>query len=85
MIYIQYFDTPFGELVLGSYQDHLCLCDWRYRKQRKTIDQRIQKGLKADFVEETSHVIEEAKIQFSPPFPSSLAETLKTLLFNELF
>jgi len=26
-IRIEYFKTPFGELILGSYNDSLCLCD----------------------------------------------------------
>lgn len=46
-----------GELVLGSYQNELCLCDWRYRKSRAAIDKRIQDGLKAEYVEDTSPVI----------------------------
>lgn len=45
----KYLKTPFGELILGSYKNQLCLCDWRYRKMRTAIDQRIQKGLDANF------------------------------------
>ncbi|MBP7272938.1 MAG: methylated-DNA--[protein]-cysteine S-methyltransferase [Saprospiraceae bacterium] len=40
---IQYYKSPFGELVLGSYEQQLCLCDWRYRRMRTAIDTRIQK------------------------------------------
>ena len=50
-INIQHFKTPYGELILGEYNGKICLCDWRYRKMRQTIDDRIQEGLKDKFVE----------------------------------
>ena len=65
MIKVQYFKTSFGELVLGSYNNELCLCDWRYRKMRTSIDNRIKKGLDSDFIEETSEVIQECKNQLT--------------------
>ena len=40
-----------GELILGSFDGKLCLLDFRYRKMRKTVDDRIRKGLNANFVE----------------------------------
>lgn len=62
-IKIQFLKTPYGELILGSFNEQLCLCDWRYRKMRTTIDNRIKKELKTDFVNENSTVIEETKVQ----------------------
>lgn len=53
-ISIHFFNTQFGELILGSFQDQLCLCDWKYRKMRSSIDRRIMDGLKASYVEEKS-------------------------------
>jgi methylated-DNA-[protein]-cysteine S-methyltransferase len=64
-ISIQYFKTPLGELILGSFQDKLCLCDWRYRKMRDEIDNRIQKGLGLKYFEEESSVIQAAKEQLN--------------------
>ena len=64
----QFFKTPYGELILGSFQDKLCLADWRYRKMRTTIDTRIKKGLQVDFVAETSTVIEKTKVQLTDYF-----------------
>ena len=57
-ILISYFTTPFGELVLGSFKGELCLCDWRYRKMRESVDNRIKTGLKAEFKQEGSPVVE---------------------------
>lgn len=48
-IHIQYHTTPVGELILGVYQNQLCLCDWRYRKMRASIDNRIQTTLKTTY------------------------------------
>ena len=56
-ISIQYYKSPIGEILLGSYANKLCIADWRYRKMRTTIDNRIQKGLKAEYVEESSAVV----------------------------
>lgn len=60
-ISIEYFKTPVGELVLGSTNNKLCLCDWRYRKMRETVDKRIQTGLDASFIEGKSDIIEKTK------------------------
>lgn len=67
-ISIQYFKTPVGELILGSYDNRLCMADWRYRKMRKSIDDRLQKGLDAEYVEESSEVIEASKRELDEYF-----------------
>jgi len=56
-IKIQYYKSPIGELLLGSYENKLCIADMRYRKKRTTIDNRIQQGLNAEYVEEPSEVV----------------------------
>jgi methylated-DNA-[protein]-cysteine S-methyltransferase len=67
-INIQTYNSPIGELLLGSYEGKLCIADWKYRKMRITIDSRIQKGLKAEYVEENSEVIEETIKQMKEYF-----------------
>ena len=67
-IQTQFFKTPLGELILGSYQDQLCLCDWRYRNMRPAIDQRIRKGLHAGFEAGESSVIKQTKEQLNNYF-----------------
>ena len=67
-ISIQYYKSPVGEILLGSYDGKLCLADWKYRKMRTTIDSRIQKGLKAEYVEESTEVIEETIKQMKEYF-----------------
>lgn len=67
-ILVQTWRSPFGELVLGSFQGELCLCDWKYRRMRSAIDARIQHGLQAESAEGASPVIEEAKAQLNAYF-----------------
>ncbi len=69
-INIQYYKSPVGEIILGSYGDKLCLADWRYRRMRSTVDRRIQNGLNAQYSEETSDVIEATKEQMQAYFTS---------------
>lgn len=67
-IQIQNYHSPCGELILGSYGDKLCLCDWQNEERRKLIDSRIQKGLKAGYVEDESEVITKAIAQLNEYF-----------------
>lgn len=67
-IYIDYYNTPYGELILGSYEEKLCLCDWRNRKARTTIDGRLTKIFNATFKRQTSAVTERCKTQLDEYF-----------------
>ncbi len=62
-INIQYYKTKIGELILGSFDSKLCLLDFRYRKMRKTVDDRIKKGLNVNFVEHDDEILEKAREQ----------------------
>ncbi len=67
-IYFQYFKTRYGELVIGDFNGQLCLCDWRYRKMRQAIDDRIMKGLKSEFEMGETMLIVEAQAQLAEYF-----------------
>jgi len=62
-ISIQYYKTKIGELILGSFDDKLCLLDFRYRRMRTTVDNRIKKGLTAEFVEQDDKILEKTREQ----------------------
>lgn len=55
-------------MILGSYDNKLCMADWRYRKERESIDRRVQKGLNATFIEEESSVLTLAKEELEAYF-----------------
>lgn len=80
-ILISHFKTPLGELILGSYEDKLCLCDWRYRKMRNSVDSRIKKGLNAEFVEGKSEIMKETIQQLTQYFEKKRTEFDIPLLF----
>ncbi|GGK51520.1 methylated-DNA--[protein]-cysteine S-methyltransferase [Aliivibrio fischeri] len=67
-INIQHFKHPYAEFVLGSYDGKLCLCDFRYRKMRSTVDDRIKRSLNAEFVERNDDVLESTKTQLEEYF-----------------
>lgn len=68
MIQIQYYQSPCGELILGSYKGKLCLCDWQNEERRRLIDERIQKGLQAQYIEKESETIANAITQLDEYF-----------------
>ncbi len=49
--------------MLGSFDGKLCLLDFRYRKMRKTVDDRVRKGLNANFVEHDDEILKKAREQ----------------------
>ncbi len=69
-VHIQYYKSPYGEMILGSYDNKLCMCDWRYRKMRESIDQRIQKSLNTTYIEKDDQVLQQTKQQFEEYFRS---------------
>ncbi len=62
-INISYHKTKIGEFIFGSYENKLCILDYRYRKMRSRLDNRIQKGLNATFVEKEDEIIRKTKNQ----------------------
>lgn len=48
---------------MGTWQGHVCLLDFRYRKMRSAVDNRIKKGLQSDFHEQDNNLLKETKKQ----------------------
>lgn len=65
-------ETPFGILILGSFQNKLVLCDWKNRKARTQIDERIKQHLQADFIQQENRTLTETKNQLSQYFEGTL-------------
>ncbi len=65
---IQYYQSPFGLLILGAYEEQLVLCNWVYRKKSKGIDERIQSFLKAEYVEKRTDLIDAVENQLAEYF-----------------
>ena len=67
-IIIGQYHSPCGVLLLGSFNERLCLCDWRAEKHRDRVDRRLKRMLDAEFEEGESGVIVYAKRQLHEYF-----------------
>ena len=67
-IIIQYYRSPVGEIVLGSYEHKLCLANWTNKTKSDRTNDRLKKGLNAEFVEGSSEIIEETIKQLEAYF-----------------
>jgi methylated-DNA-[protein]-cysteine S-methyltransferase len=76
------FQSPVGELIIGSFDGKLCLCDWKYRKMRKSIDERIGSGLGARFKKGNSDTIELTINQLEEYFKGTRQDFDIPLLFT---
>lgn len=68
LIHLQHYHSPCGELLLGSLDGQLCLCDWAEGRHRERIDKRLRRLLRADFDESPSEVTQEAARQLDEYF-----------------
>ena len=73
-IRIQYYRSPYGELMLGSLGDKLCLCDWISEKRKEKIGRRMRNTLHAVYEEGASEVIAMAIIQLDEYFARKRTE-----------
>lgn len=80
-ITVNLYQSPCGVLVLGSFGNRLCLCDWMVEKHRNLVDRRLCRILAAEFVEGTSPVIEEAVSQLDGYFAGERRRFDVPLLF----
>ena len=67
-IVIRRWQSPAGEMILGSIGSRVCLCDWAVEKRRGTIDRRICRILDAEYSEGTSPVIEKMIVELDGYF-----------------
>lgn len=75
------YESPCGILLLGSFGDKLCLCDWQVEKHRSHVDKRLKRILRAEFEEGISEVIEQAVQQLDEFFAGKRREFDVPLLF----
>ncbi len=80
-IKVMHYHFPCGEMILGSFDGKLCLCDWPDGRRRASTDMRLQRILKAEFVEGSSNVIETVQQQLNEYFLNQRQEFDIPLLF----
>lgn len=67
-IYVQYYDSPCGTLILGGMAEKLCLCDWAANSHRERNDARLQRMFNATYVIRHSDVVEHAILELEEYF-----------------
>lgn len=81
-IKITRYQSPVGEMILGSYMDKLCLCDWAVEKRRRTIDRRICRHLNAEYEAGTSDIINQTIAQLDEYFAGKRKEFSIPVVFT---
>ena len=59
-VYIQYYDSPCGKIILGSVSGELCLCDWAEMPCAGPNMRRLARLLGATFTKEPSETLQKA-------------------------
>ena len=67
-IHIKHYESPCGTLLLGSFEDRLCLCDWTNGWHHEATENRLKKLLRADFVVQPSEITDVARRQLDEYF-----------------
>lgn len=67
-IHLQHYDSPCGALVLASFADKLCLCDWSGNPLAERNKRRLVKYMNTSFKTETSSVLKETRSQLDEYF-----------------
>ena len=75
------YESPCGVLLLGSFGNKLCLCDWQVEKHSDRVNRRLESILHAEFKEGTSEVIEQAERQLDEFFAGGRKAFTVPLLF----
>lgn len=67
-IRIQHYQSPCGDLILGSYGHQLCMCDWAHKERKEIIDTGLQKRLCSSYEIALSPVLKETIAQLNEYF-----------------
>ena len=67
-IYIKFYKHKYAHFILGSFEDKLCLLDFRYRKSILLIENRLKKHFNAEFLEQDNDVLLETIKQLDEYF-----------------
>lgn len=80
-ITVRRYASPCGALMLGSYGEKLCMCDWLTERHREYVDRRLRRLLGAELIEGSSPVLDRAARQLDEYFSGKRREFDVPLLF----
>lgn len=62
------YSSPYGNLILGSIDDALCLCNWQNKNNKEAVNSRLIKHLNAEFIDGSSPVLKQTATQLNEYF-----------------
>jgi len=68
VINLQKYSSPYGELLIGTFNYKLCLCEWNTEARLDITGRRVKKYLLAHYEERSDNVTEAAKRQLDEYF-----------------
>lgn len=81
-IKINRYQSPAGEMIIGSYGDKLCMCDWAVEKRRGAIDRRICRYLATEYEEGSSGILNQTIAQLDEYFAGKRKEFSVPVVFT---
>lgn len=60
IISVWHYCVPCGELLLGSFGERLCMCNWTVEKHPGRVERRLRERLGAEFAERETEVVRAA-------------------------
>lgn len=76
------YTSPAGQLIIGSYSDRICLCDWVNRRIRDKNENLICRRLHYEYVEGCTDIIENTISQLNEYFSHKRIEFNIPLFFT---
>lgn len=80
-IVVKEYDSPCGTLMIGSYNNKLCLCDWQIEGHCSVVNKRLRSNFNTEFCNGTSLIIEMAIEQLNEYFSGTRKNFNIELLF----
>ena len=71
IIQIKRYQSPTGEMLIGTFENRVYLCDWTKGRRRESNDRRIQKTLNAIYQEEDTELAQQVIQQLNEYFAGS--------------
>lgn len=67
-IHIQTYNSICGDLIIGSYDQQICMCDWLKEPHHSQVLHRLQRYLRVPFIKQTDEIITTAMLQLDEYF-----------------
>lgn len=81
-ILVSLYESPVGEMILGSFRGCVCLCDWMDNPRRVATDRRIRQTLKAEYATGESDIILKIRRELNEFFAGKLRDFSEQVILS---